>query len=349
MTAETFTISLDVMGGDHGLKSSIPGADLALKRAQREGQSLSFLLFGDQALITPVLDQYPDLKAVSEICHTDKIIRGDDKPSEALRKGKGTSLRLAIEAVKDGRAQAIVSAGNTGALMATAKMVLKTVAGIHRPALASVFPGTGEDTVMLDLGANVLVEAQNLVQFAVMGTVFAAAHKNIARPRVGLLNVGTEDTKGPDHVRAAATLLSEIEFPGEYVGFVEGTDMTKSVVDVIVSDGYAGNIALKAVEGTGAFSKKCFTDAMKSDPLAMMGAMLASFALKRMRRRIDPRRYNGGVFLGLNGICVKSHGGCDDVAFSSAVTMAKNLIVHGSVERIKSDVEKLMEQETLLS
>jgi glycerol-3-phosphate acyltransferase PlsX len=348
-TNQTYTIALDVMGGDHGLTSTIPGANLALKSAKKDGHSLHFLLFGDQAQITPILDGYPNLKAVSEICHTDKIIRGEDRPSDALRKGKGTSLRLAIEAVQEGRAQAIVSAGNTGALMATAKMVLKTVTGIHRPAIASVFPGVKEDTIMLDLGANMLVDAQNLVQFAVMGAVFASAHKGIARPRVGLLNVGTEDTKGPDHVRAAASLLSEIRFPGEYAGFVEGTDLLRSRVDAVVSDGYAGNIALKSVEGTFVFSKLCFSNAMKSDPLAIIGALLAGFALKRLKRRIDPRLYNGGVFLGLNGICIKSHGGGDDVAFSSAVTMARNLIVHGSVERIKSDIEKLMEQETLLS
>ena len=346
MSTRTVTVSLDAMGGDVGPGAVVPGAALALK----ENPNLRFLIFGDKGKISAFLDSFPDLKSASQIIHTDRFVSNDDKPSAALRASKGSSLRMAIEAVKEGGAQAVVSAGNTGALMAISKIVLKTVPGIYRPALASVFPNIVDRTVMLDLGANVLVDAETLVQFAVMGTVFAKVNKGIETPKVGLLNVGTEETKGPDHVRDASSLLSEINFPGEYIGFVEGTDITKGTVDVIVSDGYAGNIALKAGEGVGVLSRYYFKQFFKSDPLAMLGGLLSYFALKRLRDRIDPRQYNGGVFLGLNGICVKSHGGCDDLAFSKAVLLAGNLVEQGYVEQVTSEITRLIDcEETLLS
>ncbi len=241
------TIAFDAMGGDYGPQSTIPGAHMVHKK----NPNIRFMIFGDQNKIYPLLSRYKSLEAVSKVIHTDKMIYSDDRPSAALRASKGTSMRMAIEAVQNGEARAVVSSGNTGALMAMAKMILKPLPGIHRPAIASVFPGTKGDTIMLDLGANVLVDAENLVQFAVLGAVFAKAHKNIANPSVGLLNVGSEDTKGPDHVRGAAEILSKVDFPGHYHGFVEGNDIMESVVDVIVTDGYAGNIALKTAEGVG--------------------------------------------------------------------------------------------------
>ena len=338
-------IALDAMGGDHGPESVIPGAALV----QRKLPDIAFLIFGNEHRIQPILSRYPELKAVSRVVHTDNAVRDDDKPSAALRAGKGSSMRLAIEAVQAGEANAVVSAGNTGALMAMAKIVLRTLPGIHRPAIASVWPAINGDTVMLDLGANVLVDAENLVQFAVLGAVFAKAHKGIAVPTVGLLNVGSEETKGPDHVRAADSILSRVDFPGRYRGFVEGNDITSGVVDVVVCDGYAGNIALKTAEGVGKMVGHYFRNALRSDPLAILGGFLAFFTLRRLKRVIDPRLYNGGVFLGLNGICVKSHGGTDPLGFSSAVFLAAELARHGYIQKVGDDITHLMSQDSFLT
>lgn len=343
--SDPITIALDAMGGDMGPESVIPGAALVHK----EFPDIRFLVYGDENKVHAVLGRYKSLAGVSQVVHTDKIVRGDDKPSAALRSSKGSSMRLAIEAVQDGQATAVVSSGNTGALMALAKIVLKTLPGIHRPAIASVFPTMSGDTVMLDLGANVLVDAENLAQFAVLGSVFSKAHKDIAVPSVGLLNVGSEDTKGPDHVRGAAKILSNVDFPGRYHGFVEGDDITKGTVDVVVSDGYAGNIALKAAEGAGNLASHYFKEAIRSDPLAILGGALAFLALKRFKKKVDPRRYNGGVFLGLNGLCIKSHGGSDALAFSSAVTLAVELARHGYIKRVAHDINHLMSQESFLA
>lgn len=343
--AAAVTIAIDAMGGDFGAQSAIPGAAII----QKKYPHVRFIMFGDQAKISPLLQQHGELARVSEVTHTDKMILGDDKPSAALRASKGTSMRMAIEAVKEGAADAVVSSGNTGALMAMAKMILKPVEGIHRPAIASVFPGLKGDTIMLDLGANVLVDAENLVQFAVLGAVFARAHKNIEAPTVGLLNVGSEETKGPDHVRGAAAILSKIEFPGKYYGFVEGNDITAGVVDVVVSDGYAGNIALKAAEGVGKLMSRYFKDALGAGVLARVGALLAYPSLKKLKNKIDPRLYNGGVFLGLNGLCIKSHGGSDEIGFSSALRLAVELSGHGYVQKVADDINHLMSQETFLA
>lgn len=346
MAKQTITIALDAMGGDHGPDVVLPGAAQALA----DKSNARIIIFGDERRIAPILETLPVLKKKSEIHHTDIVVNNDDKPSQALRRARGSSMMLAIEAVRDGKADAAVSAGNTGALMALSKMVLKSLEGVHRPAICSVFPTiSGDPTIMLDLGANVLVDAENLVQFAVMGEVFARAYKGIDRPTVGLLNVGTEEKKGPDHVRKASKILSDIEFSAEYVGFVEGNDITKGDVDVIVSDGYAGNIALKAVEGVGKMANQFFREAFKSSPLAMLGALISYGALKKLKRRIDPRRYNGGVFLGLNGICVKSHGGSDELATSSAIKLAITLAEKGFVSKISDDISHVMNQESLLA
>jgi glycerol-3-phosphate acyltransferase PlsX len=342
--SSTITIALDAMGGDFGPDSVLPGAALAL----RKDSNLHFLIFGDEKRIAPYMDKHPELATACTIEHTEKMVSSGEKPSAALRASKGTSMRRAIEAVKGGEASAVVSAGNTGALMAIAMAVLKKLEGIHRPAIASVFPTMGGDTIMLDLGANVLVEGENLVQFAVLGNAFAKAHKNISAPKVGLLNVGTEETKGPHHVRAAAEMLSEIDFLGNYVGFVEGTDITNGSVDVVVSDGYAGNIALKTAEGVGKLTSHYFKYFIKRDPLAIFGSLLAFMAFKRVNNKVDPRLYNGGVFLGLNGLCVKSHGGCDAVAFSSAIGLAVELSKRGYIETVGHDINDLMAQESFL-
>lgn len=346
-----YTIAIDAMGGDYGPEIVIPGVAYFLghRRKRLKNIKLKFLFFGDQERIKQQFTFHPILAAKSEIIHTDRVIRMDEKPSSALRNGKGTSMRMAIEAVKKGEADAVVSAGNTGALMATAKAVLRTVPGITRPAIASVMPTRDGETIMLDLGANVLVDAEILVQFAIMGAVFARAHKNTRNPSVGLLNVGSEEMKGPDHVRAAAQVLSKIQFHGEYKGFVEGNDINKGTVDVVVCDGYAGNIALKTMEGVGKMLGEFFKQSIKSDPLAILGGFLSYFALKRFKNKADPRMYNGGVFLGLNGICVKSHGGGDDVAFSSALGLAVEMCMHGSVGKIGRDIAEVMNQDSFIT
>jgi glycerol-3-phosphate acyltransferase PlsX len=340
------TIALDAMGGDFGPEAVVPGAAIVLEKAPR---GVKFLIFGDQTQIRPILERFPALKAVSEVIHTDKVVEDNEKPSVSLRMSKGTSMRMAIESVADGRAQAVVSSGNTGSLMAMAKTVLKTLPGIHRPAICSTMPTEKGDCVMLDLGANVLVDAENLVQFAVLGAVFARVHKKIAIPTVGLLNVGTEDSKGPDHVRAAAAVLSRVQFPGTYKGFVEGDDISKGTVDVIVCDGYAGNIALKTVEGFGRLSVHYFRDAMTSTLLAKIGSLFAYFALKNLKKKLDPRLYNGGVFIGLNGLCIKSHGGADALGFSTATLRALSLAQHDYTKTVSDEINHLMAQESFIA
>lgn len=343
--SQSVKIAVDAMGGDFGPAEIIPALNLII-----DGRpDVRFLVFGDKAVIAPYLEKYPNLKSRIDLTHTEKTIKNDDKPSLALRASKGTSMRMAIEAVQSGDAAAVVSAGNTGALMALAKMVLKTVPGIHRPAIASVMPGLKGDSIMLDLGANVLVDGDNLVQFAVLGSIFARAHKKITRPTVGILNVGSEETKGPDHVRKASEILAKVDFPGEYKGFVEGDDITAGVVDVIVADGYAGNIALKTAEGVGKLTKHYFTESFTSNPLAMLGGLFAYFSIRSLKKRMDPRLYNGGVFLGLNGVCIKSHGGADALAFSSAVILAVRLAREGYIDQVVKDIAHLQDQEMFVS
>ena len=344
-TVEKIVIAVDAMGGDFGPCEVIPALNMVLDGRPEVG----FLIFGDENKIDPYLSKYPRLKKNSSVRHTDKMIKNDDKPSQALRASKGSSMHMAIKSVKDGEAVAVVSAGNTGALMAMAKMVLKTVPGIHRPAIASVMPGIEGDSIMLDLGANVLVDGENLVQFAILGSIFARAHKKVEKPTVGLLNVGSEETKGPDHVRKAAEILSQVEFPGEYKGFVEGNDITNGTVDVIVSDGYAGNIALKTAEGVGRLTKHYFSQSFTSNPLAMLGGLFAFFSLRSLKRRMDPRLYNGGVFLGLNGVCIKSHGGADALSFSRAVILAVRLARQGYIDQVVKDIAHLTDQEKFVA
>ena len=345
MSSYQQTIALDAMGGDFGPGVVVPAAALAL---QELGDGVKFIFFGDRDTIRPFLADEPTLKAVSDICHTDQVITNDEKPSAALRR-KDTSMRLAIDAVKAGEAQSIVSAGNTGALMATAKLVLRCLPGINRPAIASVMPTREADTIMLDLGANLDCDAEMLVQFAVLGAVYARAVKGMDNPTVGILNVGSEDVKGPDHVRAAAAILAEVDFPGTFRGFVEGDDIAGGAVDVVVTDGFTGNIALKVAEGVGKLTSHYMKEAFMSSLLAKLGGLLASGAIKRVKKRMDPRFYNGGMFLGLDGICVKSHGGMDAYGFSRAILVAAHLVDQGYNKRVAHEIAQITEQEEELA
>jgi glycerol-3-phosphate acyltransferase PlsX len=334
----SLAISLDAMGGDNAPEMVIRGADIARQRFP----DVHFLFFGDEARLKPMLDTLPALKAVSTIRHAETEVKMDDKPSQALRAGRGSSMRLAIDAVQNGEAAAIVSAGNTGALMAMAKFVLKTLPGIDRPAIASFFPTIRSESVMLDLGANVQCDASNLVQFAVMGSVFARTVLGVREPTIGLLNVGTEEMKGHEEVRVAAQILRDVKLPGTFHGFVEGDDIARGTVDVVVTDGFTGNITLKTIEGTvklyGTFLRQSF----KSSWLAGIGYLLARPALNALRARLDPRRYNGAIFMGLNGICVKSHGGTDAFGFANAIGVAVDMIANGAIENMKQDFAQLM-------
>lgn len=333
------------MGGDFGPAVVIPAAALALK----EIPALRFIVYGDEKKVLPLLDQHPAVKAVTTFHHTDKSVASDVKPSVALRTGKDSSMRLAIEAVKAGQAGAVVSAGNTGALMAMAKLALRTLPGIERPALASVMPSKKGSCVVLDLGANVSCDADILVQFAIMGAVYARNVRGIEKPTVALLNVGSEDMKGNDQVREAAATIADLEhFPGDFRGFVEGNDISLGTVDVVVTDGFTGNIALKVTEGVATLMKQFMKEAFTSSPLAILGMILASGAMKRLKKRMDPRLYNGGMFLGLDGVCVKSHGGMDEIGFRSAILMAANLVEHGFNKGVAAELEQLANEQAIV-
>lgn len=343
-TDEKVIIAIDAMGGDHGVEAVIPGLAIALK----EKPNFEFLLFGNEIAIFRELEKFPALKKVSTIHHTIHTIASTDKPSDALRRGKESSMRLAIDAVLDKKAACVVSSGNTGALMAMAKLVLKPLPNVQRPAIASVMPTIDGKTVMLDLGANISCDSENLAQFAILGSVFARAVMDIERPTVGLLNVGSEQMKGHESIRAADALLRSVSIPGQYHGFVEGNDITKGTVDVVVTDGFTGNVALKTAEGVGSFFKEVITSEFKRSLWSKFGYLCNKFVFDRIKKRMDPRQYNGGLFLGLRGICVKSHGGADAFAFSRAVLVAGNMVEKKFNDTVIKEVEDFAEAEASL-
>src|SRR5579864_5905225 len=331
------------MGGDRAPAMVLRGADIALERHP----AAQFLLFGDAAQITPLLATLPRLAEAASVHHTDEAVADDAKPSQALRGGRRSSMRLAIDAVRDGRADGVVSAGNTGALMAIAKFGLKTLPGIDRPAIATLFPTRRGESVMLDLGANIECDADNLVQFALMGDVFARTVLGLEQPTVGLLNVGSEDLKGHEAVREAAARLRDTFSPISFYGFVEGDDIGAGTVDVIVTDGFTGNIALKTAEGTVRLVIDFFRSAFRHSLLGRIGYIFARGALNRLRGRLDPRKYNGAVFLGLQGIAVKSHGGADALSFANAISVAVDMKANGFLDKIREELARLHAHGTL--
>jgi glycerol-3-phosphate acyltransferase PlsX len=317
-------IALDAMGGDHGASVVVPGAEVSLGRHP----DMEFVLFGDRAVVEPLIAGRPRLQAVSRFVHTDIAVRMDAKPSQALRQGRWkSSMWLAIDAVKKGEADVAVSAGNTGALMAMAKIGLKTMAGVERPAIACLWPTLKGESVVLDVGASIGADAPHLVAMAVMGAGMARALLNIARPKVGLLNIGVEEIKGLDAVREAGLILRDAKLPDlEYAGFVEGDDIGKGTVDVVVTEGFAGNIALKTAEGTARQLGQYLKSAMTKTLLTKLGYLLARDAFRTLSEKMDPRKSNGGVFLGLNGIVIKSHGGTDAEGFAYAVDIGHDMV-----------------------
>ena len=331
------TIALDAMGGDQAPDMVIGGAALARERFPE----LDFLVFGDEARVRPAIDGHPGLAEAVELRHTSEFVTGEAKPSQALRSGRQSSMRLAIDAVRDGEASAVVSAGNTGALMAMSKIVLRTLPGIDRPAMVSWFPSVRGEVVMLDLGANIDCNSSNLVQFAVMGAMFARAVQGLVEPSVGLLNVGEEELKGNDAVKAAHGILRDAALPIRFHGFVEGDDIAAGTVDVVVTDGFTGNVALKTTEGMSRLYQNFLRETFASSLAARIGYLFARGALDRLRVRTDPRRYNGAVFVGLNGVSVKSHGRTDALGFATAVGVARDLAVNGFIDRIREELETL--------
>lgn len=325
-------LSLDAMGGDHGPSVVVPGAALALERHP----DLSFLLYGDSAAIEAELARHPALKARSEVRHTDVSITMDEKPSQALRRGRfKSSMWQACDAVKKGEAHAAVSAGNTGALMAMSRFCLRMMQGIDRPALACLWPTARGESIVLDVGASIGAEAENLVDMAIMGSAMARIVFDIERPTVGLLNVGVEEVKGVEQVKEAARILREANLPNlTYHGFIEGDDIGRGTTDVVVIEGFAGNIMLKTAEGTAKQIAEFLKAAIGRSFLAKIGYVFARGAFAALKAKMDPRAVNGAVFLGLDGIVVKSHGGTDAVGYASAIEVAYDMCKYELLAKI---------------
>jgi len=325
-------IALDAMGGDHGASVVVPGAAAALERHP----DTEFILVGDAGVIAPLLAQHAKLSAVTRVVHTDVAVKMDEKPSQALRHGRWkSSMWLAIDAVKKGEADAAISAGNTGALMAMARFSLKTMPGIERPAIAALWPTLRGESIVLDLGASIGGDARHLVDLAVMGGAMAQVLFDLERPTVGLLNIGVEEVKGLDQVREAGRILRETPRDTlDYVGFVEGDDIGKGTVDVVVTEGFAGNIALKAAEGTAKQFAEYLRSAMRRTLMARIGYLFARGAFRALRDKMDPKRSNGGVLIGLNGIVIKSHGGTDAEGFAFAIDIGYDMAKYKLLDKI---------------
>ncbi|WP_127071224.1 phosphate acyltransferase PlsX [Pelagibacterium lentulum] len=333
------TISVDAMGGDNAPRAPIEGAKMLL----RERPDARFIFHGRQENLAPLLEEFSELKPVSEIRHSETVITMEDKPSQALRKGKGnSSMWAAIQSVKDGEAQVAISGGNTGALMAMATFCLRPMPGISRPAIAAIWPTLRSDIVVLDVGATIGADADQLVDFSILGAALARALFDMKSPTIGLLNVGVEEAKGNEWVKDAGKILSETSGAGfTYHGFVEGDDIGKGTVDVVVTEGFTGNIALKTAEGTARQVATYVRNALAMNWLTKLGALLASQGLRAIRSKMDPRTVNGGVFLGLNGVVIKSHGGTDEIGYKSALSLAYDMARNQLIDKIGDGISRL--------
>ena len=338
MATATFPLAVDAMGGDRAPSVVIEGLEIAAERHP----GARFLLVGDEAKITPLLARYRRAAAACTVRHAPDKISGDMKPTQALR-NRQTSMRMAIDAVVNGEAEGVVSAGNTGALLALSKIVLKSLPGIDRPAMAAIGPSARGDVVMLDLGANVACDTRNLVEFAVMGDVFARTVLGLTSPTIGLLNVGSEEMKGDDTLRQAADMLRASHLAPQFHGFVEGHDIAAGTTDVIVTDGFTGNVALKTGEGALKLIGDLLRQVFNSTWASRVAYLLAKPGLDRMKEWLDPRRYNGAVMLGLNGVVVKSHGGTDAEGFAHAMDVAMDMVVHHFNDGIRDGAARIAE------
>jgi len=335
---QPYSLAVDAMGGDHAPDVVVAGLGIAAERHP----GARFLVFGDEARLAPLLAGDRRAQAACTISHTGDAISAQCKPTVALRM-RGASMRLAIDAVAQGAAQGVVSAGNSGALLALSKIVIKTLPGIDRPAMAAIMPSARGDVVMLDLGANVACDSRNLVQFALLGDMFARTVLGLTAPSIGLLNVGSEEMKGDERLRCAAEILRRSHIGNQFAGFVEGHDIAAGTADVVVTDGFTGNIALKTGEGALKLVSDLLRQIFTSSLSAKMGYMLAKSGLDQMKVWLDPRRYNGAVMLGLNGVVVKSHGGTDAEGFAHATDVALDMVQHRFNDRIREGLGRLGE------
>jgi glycerol-3-phosphate acyltransferase PlsX len=338
----TIKISIDCMGGDHGPSVTIPAA---ISFAKHHPDAALILVGREDVLRAELKKCKAEHNAQLSIVNATEVVEMDDPIEVALRRKKDSSMRVAVELVKEGKADACVSAGNTGALMAVSRYVLKTMPGVDRPAICSILPNQKDGpTYMLDLGANVDCEAHHLHQFAIMGSVLVSAMEGIERPTIGLLNVGTEDIKGNEVVKATAKLLQEDHARGKlnFYGNVEGNDIFKGTTDLVVCDGFVGNVTLKAVEGLARFVKNTMTTEFKRNPLTMVGALIAKTALKRISNRLNPSRYNGAGLLGLRGLVFKSHGGADAFAYEWAIKRSFDAAKYNVQAQLATMIAELM-------
>jgi len=337
-------LSIDAMGGDEAPAIVVDGIEHFLKTGGT-GRKARFLLHGDESRLTPLLAKNPQARERSEIRHTPDAIGMETKPSQALRRGKGSSMWNTIESVKAGEALIGISAGNTGALMAMSLVQLRPKQGVKRPAIAASWPQQDGMCVVLDVGANIECDAAQLTEFAVLGEAYYRALYKKHKPSIGLLNVGSEEGKGNDTIKAAHERLSESQLDLNYVGYVEGNDISFGDVDVVVTDGFTGNIALKAAEGTAKLIGKFFNEALQGNPWSKFTTALNAVALRRLKKRIDPRKANGGVFLGLNGIVIKSHGGTDAIGFANALDIAVGLAESRFLDEIERTLTALHDED----
>jgi glycerol-3-phosphate acyltransferase PlsX len=330
-------IAIDAMGGDTGAAGMIAGAS----RALRTDSSLQFTFYGDEREVQAELERHKNLRSHTSIVHSPESIAASEKPSQAIRRARTTSMGMAINAVKEHQADAALSGGNTGAMMAMSKLALRTMPGIDRPALAALLPTLGEtDVIMLDLGANTECDAQNLVQFAVMGAAYARTVLSLPKPRVKLLNIGTEELKGTDELKDAAALLREADYlPLRFDGFTEGDQLSRGAVDVVVTDGFSGNIALKTAEGTARFVTDLLRRAFKSSLRSKAGFALSRPALNLLKHHLDPNNHNGAVFLGLNGLVVKSHGSASAKGVANAIHVTARMVRNDITRKIGEDLD----------
>ncbi|MEO1397331.1 MAG: phosphate acyltransferase PlsX [Pseudomonadota bacterium] len=334
---KSITVALDVMGGDHGPETILAGAEISRRRYP----DIRYILHGEKEAVHPLLSRFDKLAECSTFVPCDVSISMDMKPSQALRQGRRVSgMWKALDSVKEGEANVMVSAGNTGALMAMSKFCLRMMPGIERPALAAVWPNVRGESVVLDVGATIGADADALVNYALMGSAMARVLFDMDSPRVGLLNIGVEEVKGLEEIRLAGARLRELDLPGfNYSGFVEGDDLGMGGVDVVVTEGFTGNIALKTAEGTARQVGKYLRDAMSRTWMARIGYLFASQAFSRLSQKMDPRKVNGAVFLGLNGIVIKSHGGTDAEGFASAIDVGHNMVRSDLRQKIADDLK----------
>lgn len=336
MSEKNLVISIDAMGGDNSPKVVIEGLSLAQKR----NPDIRFLVYGDEQKVAREMAKFPALKEVCQVFHTEGFVHNEDKPSHVIR-NRETSMYKAVEAVKKGEAAAVVSAGNTGALMAISKLLLKTIQKIHRPAIVSIMPGENGRYVMLDLGANTECDGINLAEFAIMGNIFAKYALNIEKPKVALMNIGAEEMKGKGEIHVAAHIIKSTHLNLDFIGYIEPHEIPKNKADVVVADGFSGNIALKSVEGTCHLMTRIIKNCIKQSFWAKIGLPFMVGAMRKLKKIMDPRLYNGAMFVGLNGLSVKSHGGTDAFGFSIAVENAAKLVRKDFVGTIRRELENI--------